>query len=522
MARRRADFMLVPREGARRAWLAVFAEILLPEGHPLFAPGAYVKALWIRPGAGSPEQVYRLFEEYYGLTTPDDGRLRWLPYTATWYAMSNHGAAVAWGQSETGFSRHLATFLSSFDEAAFGPGPTIYSEVWEVLGAGGGVLHDGAGNVIPSRVLDLAPITRQSSHALSFPPAERYGGWLSECWSATPYRVASDASWLTILGTMTWENTEPVIFEGWEYDLEDGTPAGFYDIRASVENASGMANGYKYGPARYPPPNRSRVSGRWVGGTFWYYLTMCYRWVPNAAYDPGNPASPPFWVHAYRWAYSDTAPNNLPIGSSWTAVVPDDRTVEKQTSAQVITLLPQDFLYQDSGESARAFMKFYALTGAFRYRIPGTIRADLRGGGESFQAAYIHLTESRSYALRGVRTMNGESIVYDDPLVAAVWREGEGAWPSNGGTIRSADLSPTLLGLKGNRWAYEVVCGPVKVRPGGDFWALVIDGADWRAWIASRAGLVVELDAAGTDIMYAEAVRFSEADGKVWIVATES
>lgn len=518
MTRRRADFMLVPWEGVRRAWLAAYADIILPESHPLYDP-YYVRAVWVRPGAGGPEEVYRLFEGDYGRTIPDDGRQRAFPYSAPFKAMDNPGAVVAWGQSEGGFSPHLVSLVISGDEDA---GTTIYSEVWEVLDGGGKVVHDGAGNVIPSRVLDLAPITRQSSHALSFPPAERYGGWLSECWSATPYRVAYDASWLTILGTMTWENNEPVIFEGWEYDLEGGTPDGFYDIRASVENASGMANGYKYGPARYPPPNRSRVSGRWVGGVFFYYMTMCYRWVPNSAYDPDDPTSPPFWVHAYRWAYSDQAPTDLPIDSSWTAVVPDDRTVEKEQAWQTITLSPQDFLYQDGGESARAFMKGYALEGRFRYRVPGTVRASLKGGGYSYQAAYIHLTENRGASLGGVRTMSGESIVYDDPVVGSVWREGEGAWPSNGGAIRSADLSPTLLGVKGNRWMYAALCGPIKIRPGGDFWALVIDGADWRAWIASRAGLVIELDAAGTDIVYAEAVRFSEADGKVWIVATES
>lgn len=509
--------MLVPWEGRRRAWLAVFAEAYLTEDHPLHVPDSYVKALWIRPGIARPDQIYRLLTED-GKTIPEDGRERYFSPTATWYSLTPHYGSVSWAEPVGPFSRLLATFLPSVGESLL-PGSTIYSEVWEVLDEAGNVAHDGAGNVVPNRVLDLAPITRESSHSLSCDPALRFGAALNECWSLTPYRVSAGASWLTILGAMTWNNGQPVIFEGWEYDLEDGTPDGEYDIRASVENASAMYNGYKYAPVRYPPPNQSRVCGRWISGTFWYYLTMCYRWVPNAGYDPGNPNSPPFWVHAYRWTYSDLAPSDLPINASWAAVAPDDRTVEVSAKAQTITLAPQDFLYREDGaESCRAFSKGYSLSALFRYRVPGTMRADLKGGGQSFQSAAIHLVEDILRQPTGLRTMAGESIVYDDPVVSTLLRTGEGAWPSGGGIITVAGLTPTMLGLRGT----------VKARPGGDFWALVLDRGDFpyptpwgEAKVLSLTQEIVLGAGSDSEIMYADVVRFSEADGKLWVVASE-
>lgn len=188
MARRRPDFMLVPWEGARRAWLAVFAEVYLTEDHPLYDPDADKRGLWIRPGIARPDQVYRLMD-VDGKTTPDDGRERYFPWSSIWYALTDHATSVSWAEPAGPFSRLLATLCTSGDET------TIYSEVWEVLDGGGNVAQDGAGNVVPSRVLDLAPITRRSSHALSMEPALRYGADLTECWSVVPYRVSGDASW---------------------------------------------------------------------------------------------------------------------------------------------------------------------------------------------------------------------------------------------------------------------------------------------------------------------------------------
>lgn len=512
---KKQDFApLIPWAAERRAWLAVFAEAYLTEDHPLHVPDSYVKALWIRPGIARPDQIYRLLTED-GKTIPEDGRERYFSPTATWYSLTPHHGSVSWAEPAGPFSRLLATFLPSVGESLL-PGSTIYSEVWEVLDGAGDVVHDGDGNVVPNRVLDLPPITRESTHGLSLQPAERYGADLMECWSVTPYRVAGDASWLTILGPMTWDNNEPVIFDGWEYDLAAGTPAGQYDIRASVENCSGMYNGYKYTPTRYPPPNRSRVSGRWISGVWWYYLTMCYRWVPNADYDPGDPLSPPFWVHAYRWTYSDQAPSDLPINSSWTAVAPGDRTVEASATGQTIALSPGDFLYREGEEPSRVLGKGYSLWGLFRYRVPGTMRADLKGGGQSFQAAAIHLREDVLRVPGGLRTMSGENIVYDDPVVSTLLREGEEAWPSGGGIITVADLTSTMRGEPG-------IVGTVKARPGGDFWALVLDRSgeyvDWWGRIISRTQ-EIELDRE-SEVMYADVVRFSEADGKLWVIASE-
>jgi hypothetical protein len=341
--------------------------------------------------------------------------------------------------------------------------------------------------------------------------------------SSSPYRVDKNAGanpWLTIgAEIMTWDD--------WEYDLEGGTPAGWYDLRAGCQN---MVTSPEVALSYPPPPKKQsevQPGSSDVG---------CFRWVPNPNWVPDEPTSRKYRVHSYAFSIDHTiAPDGSPMeyGSTWDTI---------DSSGGVLQLKKDRFqslsFEEDAGatwyEGANpaeskmmwALIKTFDGQSAFRYRYPCSFTT-VRKGGNTTDPGRIYQIEERDWGASGLRVLDGDSVIYDDgPVVALARVDEEDTFPSSGGWFALTNPQPntTLRGLwDGGLDFYRLRPHPL-VRADGDFYVLSefytfrTKPATGDFKIARRNVLLdTPIDFAAAATMPWALIR--EVDGRLWIFA---